>query len=481
MLYDINGEFNAAHTCGSIPAVKMEGVSKVYKLYHRRQDRFLEAIDVFNRNKTKYARRFYALKDVNIEIPQGETIGIIGRNGSGKSTLLGIIAGVIQPSFGKVTTQGRIAFLLELGAGFNPDLTGIENIYFHGTTTGLSRSDIDKKMNEIITFADIGEYIDQPVKTYSSGMFVRLAFAVSISIRPDILIIDEALSVGDIQFQAKCMTAIDLIRKSGATILLVTHDLRAIKSFCQRAIYLEKGCIKSIGKAADIAEQYDRDMKNEASVQIRAFMKDSEGEFHLSDTASTTLPESINEHFKFKTSQTFDNMVASHRFGMGGMRIRFVEMTDEQGTPLTDVPFNGLVNIRIHLESYCKGTVGLSVLVKNAHKIAVLEFSFKQTGQDDMKLVPGDRRILTYKTHLPLGDGLHSLEVILINPLSKTNQTEVMDGIKDAFTFRMTTAPGQRRIWTITDVPHTLHIQTPADKFTSVEASGFKIEKTAEQ
>ena len=472
MLYDVNGHETAQEAFGTPAAIRLEGVGKVYKLYHRRQDRFLEAIDVLNRDKTKYARRFHALRDIDLEIRQGETVGIVGSNGSGKSTLLGIIAGVIQPSFGNVTTRGRVASLLELGAGFNPELTGIENIYFHGTTTGLGREEMDRKREEIITFADIGEYIDQPVKTYSSGMFVRLAFAVSICVRPDILIVDEALSVGDMRFQAKCMTEIDRIRKSGATVLFVAHDLGAIKSFCQRAVYLEKGRIKNIGKATDIVEHYMRDMNNASSAEIRSFMRVSAAITTNDDPGAASTLNPVKESCVFKTSEDFDNMVAAHRYGMGGVRIRYVEMTDEQDQPLSDVPFNSTVNIRIHLESDWNGRTLAYVLIKNVHKIPIAQLSFRFAGKDVMLLKTGDRRILTFNTQLPLGEGTYSLEITVGRPLAPGLPMEVLDGVQDALTFRMTGAPGFHQVWTAFYIPHTLQIQTPASEATPVGASG---------
>jgi len=466
MLYDVKGQKRPKDEYPSLPIIRLDGVGKVYKLYHRRQDRFLEAIDIFNRNKTKYANRFHALRDIDLEIQRGETIGIIGRNGSGKSTLLSIIAGVIQPSFGRVYTSGRITSLLELGTGFNPELTGIENIYFHGTTSGLGREVMDQKREEIIAFADIGEYIEQPVKTYSSGMFVRLAFAVSICVNPDILIIDEALSVGDMQFQTKCMTAIDRIRKSGATVIFVAHDLGAIKSFCQRAVYLEKGRIINIGKAADIVEQYMRDMNNAASSEIRSIMQAS---VHLtSPTATQTSPGSNDdaEQCTFITSEDFDREVSSHRYGIGGVRIRYVELTDEQNQPIREIPFNSTINIQIHLESEWKGRTVAYVLIKNVHKIPICQLGFNYAGKQVMMLAPGDRRVLTFQTSLPLGEGIYSLEVTAGRPIAEGFPIEVMDGLQDAITFRMIRKPGHHMVWTTCFIPHTLNIQTPNNEYT---------------
>jgi lipopolysaccharide transport system ATP-binding protein len=460
MLYSLNDKDMMPEGGEIHPAIQLQGVGKVYKLYHHRQDRFLEAIDIFNRDKTKYARRFHALKDINLEIRQGETMGIIGSNGSGKSTLLGIIAGVIQPSFGKVSTRGRISSLLELGAGFNPELTGIENIYFHGTTSGLSREEMDRKKEEIIQFADIGEYIDQPVKTYSSGMFVRLAFAVNISVKPDILIVDEALSVGDMPFQAKCMTAFDRIRKSGVTVLFVAHDLGAVKSFCQRAVYLEKGTIKNIGSATEIVEQYIRDIRNATSTELRGYIRSSSGFPSVEKDISQHTVENFATSKQFKTSEPFDRMVAAHRFGIGGLRIRYVEMTDEDDQPVSLVQFDSLVKISIHLESESSGEFTAYILIKNANKIPICQLGFKLSGKEFMTMKPGEKRILTFKAKLPLGEGIYSLEVVTGRPIIKNAPIEIMDGLQDAITFSMTGVEGKPKIWTAVYIPHTLEIES---------------------
>lgn len=219
-------------------ALKVENLSKVYRLYPSKLDRLRESLHPFRR---KYHHDFFALEDVSMSVRKGETVGIIGKNGSGKSTMLKIISGVLTPTTGRVTVNGRISALLELGAGFNPELTGRENIYFSGTIMGYTRKEMDALAGTIIAFADIGMFIDQPVKTYSSGMFVRLAFAVAINVNPDILIIDEALAVGDILFQARCFRKFDEFRRTGKTVLFVTHGLDSILRYCDRALVLNEG------------------------------------------------------------------------------------------------------------------------------------------------------------------------------------------------------------------------------------------------
>ncbi|MFN2351519.1 MAG: ABC transporter ATP-binding protein, partial [Kiritimatiellia bacterium] len=218
--------------------VAVSHVSKTYRLYRTLGDRLREAL---HPRRRKYHRTFYALDDVSCLVEPGETLGIIGRNGSGKSTLLKIIAGIITPCRGSVCANGRISALLELGAGFNPELTGLENIYFSGTIMGISRRDMRARLPEITSFADIGPHLNQPVKTYSSGMFVRLAFAVAINVDPDVLIVDEALAVGDINFQARCFRRIDALRQAGRTVIFVTHALDSILRYCNKALVLDQG------------------------------------------------------------------------------------------------------------------------------------------------------------------------------------------------------------------------------------------------
>lgn len=219
-------------------AISVENISKFYKLYDRHIDRLKEAIHPFGK---KYHHNFYALKNVSFKVKKGETVGIIGRNGSGKSTLLQIIAEVLTQSSGQVIVNGTISALLELGAGFNPELTGVENIYFSGMLMGFSKEEIDTKLDDILSFADIGEFVYQPMKIYSSGMYVRLTFAVAVNVDPDILIVDEALAVGDISFQAKCYKKFSQFQKEGKSILFVTHSLDSVIRYCNKAIVLDNG------------------------------------------------------------------------------------------------------------------------------------------------------------------------------------------------------------------------------------------------
>ena len=218
--------------------IKVKDVVKMYKLYDRPMDHLKEALLP---GKKKRYKEHYALNGVSFDVKKGETVGIIGTNGSGKSTMLKIITGVLNPSGGEVEIEGRISALLELGAGFNSEYTGIENVYLNGTMTGFTKEEIDARLQDILEFADIGDFVYQPVKTYSSGMLVRLAFAVAINIDPEILIVDEALSVGDVFFQAKCFKKFEDFKKEGKTILFVSHDLSSVQKYCDRVVLLNKG------------------------------------------------------------------------------------------------------------------------------------------------------------------------------------------------------------------------------------------------
>lgn len=235
------------------PAIVVRNVSKKFRLFASPRERLLEALHPFRK---QYHREFWALRDLSIEVERGEVVGILGRNGSGKSTLLQIICSVMQPTNGEVRVHGRIAALLELGAGFNPEFTGRDNVMLNGQIMGLSRKEMLRRLPEIESFADIGAFFDQPVKIYSSGMFVRVAFAAAIHVDPDILVVDEALAVGDAKFQRKCLLQLEKIRANGATVLFVSHSLETVTSLCNRAIILEKGALVADGEPKPIAEQY---------------------------------------------------------------------------------------------------------------------------------------------------------------------------------------------------------------------------------
>ena len=267
-------------------AIRVKDLTKKYKLYQKRSERLANAF-----GKEKNIKEFYALKGVSFEINKGECVGIIGHNGAGKSTLLKLLTGVAFPTSGEIEINGRLASMLELGSGFNPELTGMENIYFNGSLNGLTKEDIDGKLKDILEFADIGNFIEQPVKNYSSGMFARLAFAVAINVDPDILIVDEILSVGDVGFQVKCMEKFNEFKKKGKTILYVSHGLGTVKKFCDRAIWLQKGEVVDDGNSVIVVERYYNLNFNPANIEQ---LKD-----HKSDIINSIVVKSNTKNVEY--------------------------------------------------------------------------------------------------------------------------------------------------------------------------------------
>ena len=267
-------------------AIRVKDLTKKYKLYQKRSERLANAF-----GKEKNIKEFYALKGVSFEISKGECVGIIGHNGAGKSTLLKLLTGVAFPTSGEIEINGRLASMLELGSGFNPELTGMENIYFNGSLNGLTKEEIDGKLKDILDFADIGNFIEQPVKNYSSGMFARLAFAVAINVDPDILIVDEILSVGDVGFQVKCMEKFNEFKKKGKTILYVSHGLGTVKKFCDRAIWLQKGEVIDDGNSVIVVERYYNLNFNPANIEQ---LKD-----HKSDIINSIVVKSNTKNVEY--------------------------------------------------------------------------------------------------------------------------------------------------------------------------------------
>jgi len=297
-------------------AIRVKNLSKCYQIYDTPRDRLKQFIfpkinRALGRQTNIYYREFWALKDVSFEVKRGETMGIIGRNGSGKSTLLQMICGTLTPTSGSIQTTGRVAALLELGAGFNPDFSGRENVYMNASILGLTREEIDARFEDIAAFADIGDFIEQPVKVYSSGMYIRLAFSVSVHVDPEILIIDEALAVGDIMFQAKCVDRIKAMMSGGVTTLFVSHDVNFINTFCERAIMLEGGHLFSQGKSQLVTLQYYQFLRE--LEHSRQFYK------KITDENATESDENqlefISEKIKNKKSEN------DFRYGTGTAKI----------------------------------------------------------------------------------------------------------------------------------------------------------------
>ncbi len=324
-------------------AVKVSNLSKSYKLYDNHRDRFKETFHPFRKI---YHHDFYALKNISFEINKGDTVGIIGRNGSGKSTLLQIICNAVTPTNGIVEVNGKTSALLEIGSGFNPELSGIENVYFNGTIMGYTIKEIDGKLDDILSFADIGEFACQPVKTYSSGMFVRLAFSAAIMVDPEILIVDEALSVGDIFFQAKCIDRMKrMINDKNVTLLFVSHDMRKVKSICQKTIFLSNGELIDYGESNDIVEKY-------SATQIKngqkAIFQDSNNMKQIPEKEDKNLKD--EKYNIFKDNSLFKKKAEYQRTQNGKASIINVKLLDENEESVYFVECDQKVILRMAIE-----------------------------------------------------------------------------------------------------------------------------------
>lgn len=321
-------------------AISILGAGKRYRIYDRPQDRLKDAF--LWRLGRSIGRDFWALRDVSFEVGRGEAVGIIGRNGSGKSTLLQLIAGTLAPSEGEITVDGRVSALLELGSGFNPEFTGRENVYLGGAILGIPAREMESRFGEIAAFADIGDFIERPVKTYSSGMMARLAFSVAISVDPDVLIVDEILGVGDYGFQQKCAARLRRLRDAGLTLLFVSHSADAVKSLCSRALYLVKGRTEYWGDAETAVDLYFRDTREEANAQGLA--AGSAGPA----AAISALPSSL-------------------RYGSGDVRFESVEVREPAGEPRRVFPLGDVVEVRARIRAHRDAAdLSISFLVRDA-------------------------------------------------------------------------------------------------------------------
>lgn len=386
-----------------MPAIKVDNLNKIYKLYDSRKDRLKESMNPF---KKKYHRDFYALKDVSFEIQKGETVGIIGKNGSGKSTLLKIITGLIAPTSGHIEVDGKVSALIELGAGFNPEYTGIENIYLNGTIMGFSKQEIDEKLDDIIAFADIGDYIHQPVKMYSSGMHIRLAFAVSINVEPEILIIDEALAVGDIRFQQKCYRKINDFRDNKKTILFCTHDTGAVLNFCTSCLWISNGNIMDYGETEIITNAYQAYMyyDQEVKTELPSGVKD------LKENKKQILPwQSVSD---------------CNYFGEGGAHITdvcfYLKDTDEAVNTL-----KGGEKVVLGVRAKVNDDLNMPIIgfnFKNSHGIVAFGTNTYQERMAMEELL-GLEMIEVFFTFIfpPLTNGTYSVDVALADGTQKVH------------------------------------------------------------
>jgi len=410
------------------PSVEVRHVSKAYRIYAHPRHRLLEALW---RGRRTYHRPFWALRDVTFDVRPGATLGIIGVNGSGKSTLLQVVAGIVQPTAGEVTVRGRVASLLELGAGFNPEFTGRENVLMHGAIMGFAREEMAARLPAIEAFAEIGEFIDQPVKTYSSGMFVRLAFAAAIHVDPDVLLVDEALAVGDAIFQHRCIRRIREIQEQGKTILFVSHDVGMVKSICSEALFLDGGEARALGDPGEVANLY------------HAYIARREDRPAAGLDALAPAHEA-GEAGVFRPDPGFDQRVGLFRHGTGAARIRNVEILDAQARPLAAVEFDAEVTLRVHVEFYQEAPACiLGYLIRDKTGTNILG---NNTYEENAHLPPrkaGETLVVDYRHRIPLLPGTYSVTAALAY---SRDSAAFFDWIDNALVFEVLPPPGGKML-----------------------------------
>jgi ABC-type polysaccharide/polyol phosphate transport system ATPase subunit len=383
------------------PALRVEGVSKQYRIYHRPVDRLKESL---TRGHWKTHREFWALHDISFEVEAGTTTGIIGPNGSGKSTLLQIITGTLEPTHGTVWHEGRIAALLELGAGFNPEFTGIENVFMNASLMGLSKAETERLLPEIEGFAEIGEFIHQPLKMYSSGMYIRLAFAAAIAVSPQILIIDEALSVGDAVFQHRCTRRIKEMQEAGTTILFVSHDPGAIRALCSRAILLNSGRVEADGAPADVLDRYQKLIM----AQEAAYAEAQLARVHETTEQAVAALDENDVALQF-----------TYRHGNLNAEILRVDLLDASQRPITMVESGQLVHLRVRVifhEDLEDPVYGF--IIRNRHGINLYGTNTKVQDIKPGLIRRGERVETTFSFNCWLAPDLYSISIAVHSPNS---------------------------------------------------------------
>lgn len=377
-------------------AISLKNISKCYKRYARPVDRLKEIL----LPGKSHAQEFWALRDINLEIPKGETLGIIGQNGSGKSTLLQIVAGTLTPTTGDVFVNGRISALLELGSGFNPEFTGRQNVFFNGRILGLSNEEISAKFEDIAAFAEIGQFIDEPVKTYSSGMVVRLAFAVIANTEPSILIVDEALAVGDARFQARCMKRIRQLKEQGVTILFVSHDSSSVKMLCKTAVLVNGGKILEIGEPKDVVNHY-----------VALLSSDSEEDKQIKQSLELSKEiKEIENHDDFVVKNQTQKKL--HRHGNKLAVIDSVKITDLDNKEISKVETGSTFKIIVSLqakEELAKVIVGISL--RNLMGLVMYGVNTHIMNIDLPDLKPGQQLSVIFYIPCHLNKGVYTFTV----------------------------------------------------------------------
>ncbi|MGQ7908900.1 ABC transporter ATP-binding protein [Burkholderia sp. BC1] len=388
-------------------AIAVTGVSKRYEMYSQPHDRLLQFLSL---GKRQYFKEFWALRDVSFSVQKGETIGILGRNGSGKSTLLQIIAGTLAPTSGEVSTNGIMTALLELGSGFNPDFTGRENIYLNGSVLGFSKQEMDARFDEIAAFADIGEHLDQPLKTYSSGMAVRLAFAVQACVSPQVLIVDEALSVGDEKFQRKCFDYIERLREGGCSILLVTHSTATVEKFCQRGILLHKGVVHGIGPAKEIVDQYHALLYSDEKAYVRYLQQ--------SQSVNKSLASVDQAKNRLQSEGAISNESESSATGMRAV-ISNWQILDSSGSPCEQFKTGETMTVRFFVDVLSQvNEIQAGMLIRTVEGVSAFGTSTLYHQKNFIDAQPGGRLRFDFELRADLCAGTYFITLAIAQAIS---------------------------------------------------------------
>ena len=380
-------------------AVSVKGVSKSFRMFSNGRDRLKEALSF---GRKKYGRDFWALKDIDLEVEPGTTLGILGRNGAGKSTLLNIISGMLQPTSGTVEVNGRLVALSGFGAGFNAEFTGRENIMLNGLILGIERQEIVERFDDIAAFADIGQFMDQPIKTYSSGMKSRLGFAVAVNVEPDILVLDETLAVGDAVYKQVALQKMYELRDSGTTILFVSHSTRTVEQFCNKAILLDKGRLLATGETAEVAERY-QELVQEA--QKKGSKRLGRGQAPADSLAQDGEAQALE-----KISKSEGQTTHPRDDGTGETKIQSVEVLDERLLPAKKVAPDSTVTVRVHLE-YLEAVKDSEVVVtlRNKADVEVFSASTARDGVPLKEMEKGERVTVDFAFKVPLHHGPYNV------------------------------------------------------------------------
>jgi len=437
---------------GEKTAIYLNNVSKCFKRYTRPVDRLKE---VLLPGKT-YGQEFWALRNISFEVMKGETIGIIGRNGAGKSTLLQLICGTLIPTSGEVQVNGRVAALLELGAGFNPEFTGRENVYMNGAIMGLSKIEVDERFDNIAAFADIKDFIDQPVKTYSSGMYVRLAFASAIHVNPDILIVDEALAVGDMFFQAKCMVRMRQMMESGVTVLFVSHDTGSVKSLCQRGVFLDDGELRCIGKASEVVEIYISRIRAEANQELNRQVLRT---INSQDNKKSNIVNNSNFKIVVQTDMETKFADGSCRYGDGGAKILDIQILNKFHQLTNHIEYKQDFSIQASIffeESF--PTFCFGYLIKDLKGIELIGTTTTTENIDMPPVKSGDVYVVEAKTVNVLNEGIYTIVFGVELPVMPNQQHIYLDLVDNALVFKVNPPENiQHKFWSRTYAPVTIN------------------------